>query len=702
MATKSLVFRFGDVEVREREFSILKAGEVLPVEPKAFRVLLILLQNPQKLISKEELLNAVWGDVAVGDNSLARCVALLRRLLGDDTHNPHYIETVATVGYRFICKVEVAEDLSASVERTGDSNGKSENRSALKDSSEAAPRSHKLRNWLLPGSIVGAFGLAVALWCLLHPLPPPRITGYAQITHDGREKRMAGTDGSRLYFTQMQPKSLNQVGVGGGEVAQIPAAVPGIFYMLDVSPDGSNLLVLSLEARNSLWIVRALGGTSRRVGNSESATFSPDGNSIAYSTYEGELWRVQSDGTGGHKLASIGGDADDLHWSPDGKVIRFSRDGVLWEMSANGSNLHQVLPGWQYQGRECCGRWTPDGKFYVFLTSPTVFRGGQIWALDERRGIFRHPSAEPVQLTSGPISWSQPIPGKGTNKIFSDGKTPRGELCRFDTQTKQLQPFLGGISAQDVSFSKDGQSVAYVSYPDGILWKANRDGNSPLQLSSPPIYAMNPRWSPDGSQILFEDIRTYNSSQIYLVSSEGSSPQRILPDGAELGDEPNWSADGHKVVFHAPGNAQPTKNPLRILDLASRKVSVLPGSAGLESPRWSPDGKYIAAMSLNFPGLKVLELATQRWLSLPVDGRIDYPAWSRDSRFIYFLRQINGDRGVYRIRVGEGKTERVADLKDWHITGYWSYWMALDPTDAPLLLRDTGSDDIYALTLEEK
>src|SRR5207344_3205283 len=110
MANKSFVFRFADLEVREREFSLIKAGEALPVEPKAFRVLLILLRNPQKLITKEELLNAVWGDVAVGDNSLARSIALLRRLLGDESRNPRYIETVATVGYRFLCPVPISED----------------------------------------------------------------------------------------------------------------------------------------------------------------------------------------------------------------------------------------------------------------------------------------------------------------------------------------------------------------------------------------------------------------------------------------------------------------------------------------------------------------------------------------------------------------------------------------------------------------
>src|ERR1017187_4106914 len=116
MAGKSFIFRFADVEVREREFSLTKAGEVLPVEPKAFRVLLILLRNPQKLLPKDELLNAIWGDTAVSENSLARSIALLRRLLGDEARDPRFIETVATVGYRWVCKVEVSEENSGDVE----------------------------------------------------------------------------------------------------------------------------------------------------------------------------------------------------------------------------------------------------------------------------------------------------------------------------------------------------------------------------------------------------------------------------------------------------------------------------------------------------------------------------------------------------------------------------------------------------------
>src|SRR5258708_39039475 len=107
---KCFVFTFADVEVREREFCIVKSGEVLPVEPKAFRVLLFLLRSPHRLIAKDELLDAVWNDCAVSDNSLTRSIALLRRLLGDETREPRYIATVPTVGYRFLCDVKVVED----------------------------------------------------------------------------------------------------------------------------------------------------------------------------------------------------------------------------------------------------------------------------------------------------------------------------------------------------------------------------------------------------------------------------------------------------------------------------------------------------------------------------------------------------------------------------------------------------------------
>jgi DNA-binding winged helix-turn-helix (wHTH) protein len=235
MAGKSLVFRFADMEVREREFSIVKAGEVLPVEPKAFRVLLHLLRRPQKLIPKEELLNAVWGETAVSENSLTRSIALLRRLLGDEARDPRFIETVATVGYRWVSRVEAAE------ESVGVEEAPAELPVARNEVKKAGSRK-LVWVWLLTGGAVLGAGSAGTIWYLRRPLPPPRITAYTRLTHDGHKKWPRGTDGSRVYFNDFQYGPISQVAVSGGETARVLVDLPYVSDLESVSPDGSSFI----------------------------------------------------------------------------------------------------------------------------------------------------------------------------------------------------------------------------------------------------------------------------------------------------------------------------------------------------------------------------------------------------------------------------------------------------------------------------
>jgi Tol biopolymer transport system component/DNA-binding winged helix-turn-helix (wHTH) protein len=709
---KSFIFCFDDVEVREREFSLVKAGEVLPIEPKAFRVLVFLLHNPQKLITKEELLDAVWADAAVTESSLTRSIAKLRRVLGDDFQQPRYIETVATVGYRWVCKVEASEDRSGSRGRigggvaTGDVpvERASTNRvtePSAEPSSKGQGRRTTLTKWLLTGGSVLAAGAAIAIWYLHRPLPP-RFSGYTQITHDGLGKVVLGTDGSRVYFNRLSPPSIAQVSVAGGPAVEVPVAVPNP-DLLDVSPDGSSFLVAShAEDDNGalpLWIVRVLGGSIRRLGDGVSAAFSPDGKSVAYSTLQGDIYLVRSDGSDAHKLASPGGYIPLLAWRPDGGAIRFTRDAVLWEISSNGTNPHQLLPGWHGSGKECCGHWTPDGRFFLFLAINSFRTGGQIWALDERRRLFRQPTAEPVQLTMGPILWHQPIFGKDRKTVFTEGDTERGELSRFDPQTRQFKPFLGGISVDDLVFSTDGQSVAYVSYPEGFLWRAKRDGTSPVQLTEPPMEVFYPRWSPDGTQIAFTGGSRELPLEIYTVPADGGNPHRLLPEDKRVEGDPSWSPDGRKIAFVSAITVSDKAGDIRVLDLASHQVTTLPGTVGMGSPLWSPDGRFIVAATSS--GLSILDIGSGRWSVLLDKVSTEDMELSRDGQFLYFLR-TDTDQGVFRVRLSGGKPVLVADLKNWHAAGFFDVWMGLDPTDAPLMLRDIGSNDIYALTLDEK
>jgi Tol biopolymer transport system component len=484
-------------------------------------------------------------------------------------------------------------------------------------------------------------------------------------------------------------------------MAPLPTAVPGRqLGILDVSPDGTDLLLISAPENSevhTLWTERILGGSTRRLAEGVYGSFSPDGKAVVCLKANGDIDVVSADGAESRHLASPGSTAKRPVWSPDGKLIRFHKDGRLWEMSSSGENLHPLLPDWHVPGNQRSGRWSPDGKFYFFLLSAEKYLGGQIWAIDEGRRLPWQKAAQPVQLTNGPIQWQQPVPGRDGKTVFAVGDTRRGELSRLDQKSGQLAPFLGGISAEFVSFSRDGKFIAYVSFPDGILWRANRDGSNRTQLTSPPLYPVNPRWSPDGSQIAFADFYIPEKRAVYTVGADGEkNPQKLLPDspGAEM--DPGWSPDGKKVVISEslpPAN----REEIRILDLTTHRVSAIPGSNGMYSPRWSPDGRYIAVLGREAPFLRIFDLGAQRWSVLPTTGIVAYPCFSSDSQTIYFMR-YGLDQGIFRIRIAGGKEERVLDMKDIHLATFLS--LSLDLTDSPLVLRDAGTHDVYALALE--
>ena len=557
-------------------------------------------------------------------------------------------------------------------------------------------------------------GLTAALWFLHLPLPPPHITEYAPLTNDGHILSVGGTDGSRIYFNSNPWGSIEQVGVSGGEIARVPIAGPHV-GVSDVSPDGSNLLVESLDPF-AIWSVGAVGGSLRFIANHPVSYFlawSPDGKSIAFFDEQGSLDVMRGDGTNVLRLLDVKGRITSIAWSPDGNRIRFTLDDALWEISSSGSNPHPLFSAWHGPEGQCCGRWTPDGDFFVFLAgrnsrigtgaSPRMGAFEQIWALDERHRLFRRAPREPVQLTSGPIHWDTPFPSKDGREIFASGAVPRGELVRFDPKSNELKPFLGGISAEFVSFSWDGSQVAYVTFPDGVLWRAKRDGSERMQLASPPTYPVGcrwSRWSPDGTKILFTAPRNSSVCALYLVSTQGGKPELIAPaeDGVSQGSG-DWSPDGRRIVYHV----RPAVS-LHIFDLDRRETTKIPGSDGLYSPRWSPDGRYIAALTKDYLVVKLFDVKTRQWSTLVQNmwEEWSFPSWSKDSKFLYLLNGVTGGRAVFRVAVSGGKPVRVVDLTEFHPTGFFGFWFGLDPNDAPLLLRDNGTNDIYALALERK
>jgi serine/threonine protein kinase/Tol biopolymer transport system component len=567
------------------------------------------------------------------------------------------------------------------------------------------------------GTVVAS--LTVLAYFALRPPAQPTVSGYFQITHDGLSKHgiiatVAGTnaplvtDGSRVYFTEGVGGSstLAQVSSAGGETAAIPTPIfnPQI---LDISPDRSALLVADFGrpgASAPLWYVPVPAGTPRPLTSltAEDATWSPDGGEIAYVDGE-DLYRARSDGANLRKLVHLPEIGWRPRWSPDGKTIRLTLADAkttlqsLWQVSADGSGLHPLLPGWNTPSEQCCGNWTPDGKYYVFES--TSNDKAEIWAIRDRSPLldFLHRSPDkPFQLTSGQLSSHSPVLSPDGRKLYVLGQQRRGEAQRWDEKSQQWVQALGGLSAEMVDPSPDGQWISYVLFPEGTLWKSRADGSEPQQLTFAPLNVLNHFWSPDGKHIVFTGFGGGTQTRSYQISSDGGVPEP-LTNAEHFELTPSWAPDGQSVVFsYAPFiERTPETVGAFILNLTTHEKRKIPGSEGYFAPAWSPDGRYIAANSIDSRTVVLFDFTTGKWLNL--DSGTGVLRWSPDSKFLYHLSYENGP-AVVRVGTSDLKVERIASLKGVRLAGFMAgIAFGVTPDGAPIILRDTGTEEIYSL-----
>ena len=545
--------------------------------------------------------------------------------------------------------------------------------------------------------------VALALW-LRSPLPPPKVTNFIQLTKN-RERKFPPlvTDGTRLYFITPQKAgwTVAEVSAAGGEPVPIPSHLNDT-VLADISPNGSELLIGSVGTGEEapFYILPLPPGLPRRLGDivAHDASWSPDGEQIVYARAN-ELYVAKHDGSGSRRLVSLSGPAEWPRWSPDGKVLRFTMDDLkagsqaLWEVASDGTHLRPLIPGWSDPPAECCGNWTPDGKHFVF-TSQRERTAINLYVLEEKTGFFRKRNLEPVQLTTGPTFMNGSVPSRDGKKLFAIGGAPLGEVVRYDATSHQFNPFLSGVSAIHLSFTKDGQWVAYAGYPDGTLWRSRTDGSERLQLSYPPMSVLSPQWSPDGKQIAFAGQVPGKPMHIYTVPADGGTPEEISKGGR---DEifPNWSPDGNALFF---GNVWEPSSPTAIyrLDLKTREVKTVNNSEDTRFLSLSPDGNFVATLS-DTNQVLLLDLKADKKTEL-TKMTAHIPVWSRDGNYVYFNSTDQGEPAFYRVQVKNRKVERVASLKDVKRPTSQSFgsWTGLTPDDAPLALRDISTYEIYA------
>jgi len=572
------------------------------------------------------------------------------------------------------------------------------------------PGSENLAGWPKWIAILALVAcIAVLGFWLRSPLPPPRILGSKQITNDGLPKGQLVTDGNRIYFTENPPTrySVSQVSSAGGEVAtvDIPFANP---VVVDVSPEQSELLVgQPFPLESFYWSMPMPAGSPRRLGDvlGHDAVWGPKGKLVF--AKGNDLYIADHDGAGPRKFATAPDFPSGISFSPDETRMRFTATNpinntyAIWESGADGSNMHALFPGWNTPPAECCGRWTPDGKYYVFQSSREG--ASNIWIVPDRSESWRKVARDPVQLTTGPLQFYNPLPSKDGKKLFVVGVQPRAELVRYDSKSGDFVPFLGGISAGDVDFSRDGQWITYVSYPDNILWRGKADGSARLQLTYPPMRAALAHWSPDAKQIAFSGATPGKPWKVFLIAKDGGSPQPVTSDETAEQD-PTWAADGKTLAFGHNNPFLSEKTFIELFNLQTHQISQLAGSQGIASPRWSPDGRYIIAISYDGNKLMLYDAKAERWRQLDIKLQsFGYLAWSQDSAYVYFDTFLSSDAGYFRVRISDSKLERLADLKkvrqypDQFGPGSWT---GLAPGENFILPRDISTQEIYAFDLQ--
>ncbi len=676
------VLRFGVFECDVRAVELRNGDRRIHLSDQPFRLLEVLLDRAGEIVTRQELRERLWPDQDFGDfdDGLNTAINKIRAALHDSAENPRFVETLPRRGYRFIAPVEVLPMPPQPPAEAGDAlhplppaepNATGEPARVPRGEPRFPSRLPRWQEWL--AILLGVGAALTAVWWL-DPLPPPQVTRIDQITTSGGIDAPAKpvSAGRRVYYLLRagDHRDLMQTWLGEGDGSRVAwiEADPVVFA---ASPDASRLLVASQPGSAGpaqLWSMPVVGGPPESLGIQGvlSAVFSPHGNRIAYLRGR-DLCIADANGSHERDIARLPRDASWLAWSPGGRRFRFTTGVLLsgaassiWEITSEGKNLHQILAGWSNPASECCGSWTPDGRYYIFTSS---HRGASnLWALRERGSFWRRSPRGPFQLTFGPDTpWGGAPSGDGRRIFFYNGVW-RVDMQVIDLKTKQFWAFRPAGHSFPVTFSRDGLWIAYRDPPSGALVRSRADGSQQVELAPPSMNASFPRWSPDGRWIAFGGVVAGQPAKSYVVSASGGDPEPLFDSVRDMRDA-DWSGDGKSLVVSvATGPKGSDDRELRLVNFASRRTTRIPGSAGLGMCRWSPDGRYISATLEDGTQLDLWDVRAEKWRVIARGSGIGISVWSPDSRYLYFQALYDKGEPLFRYDVLRERAELIENF----------------------------------------
>jgi Tol biopolymer transport system component len=268
-----------------------------------------------------------------------------------------------------------------------------------------------------------------------------------------------------------------------------------------------------------------------------------------------------------------------------------------------------------------------------------------------------------------------------------------------DRSSRLAKPFLPELGARELAFSPDGESVLFVS--GNSLWRSRQNGSERYQLvknlvSTPVRF---PRWSPDSKKILFEG----RMDGIYIFPAEGGTPESILAP-EQQGYSADWGPDGQRIVFSAleeKVDHSGSQTALYVYDFGNKQSIRIPDSEGLAEVRWSPDGRFLAAITEGSSMLKLYDMKKNQWTEIARGKLMAMPAWAADSRYVYSQDILEPGEPIYRFLAEHPAKERFYSFEDLLQTDVLRCgFEELGPDGSLVVKLSRGGVNVYRIQLE--
>lgn len=645
-----MLYRFDGFTLDTTERTLKRHDDAVPLTPKVFETLVLLVENHVRVVSKDELLSTIWPERFVEESNLTQNISVLRKALGEATSGKKYIATFSGRGYRFLEPILVEEPLAELARSSGQA------KSLLPTRLPTPTQGPKYRILAFTGGCAALLLLTVLFFFRLHP--------------HSRAGTVAAADTRAL-----EPTGAIRTAV----------RMEGAQYQPAWSADGSQLAFAysSVDHSSSAIYIQTVGQMHpRRItdgsGEYTSPVFSPDGRSLVFLHVLPNLSEILIYDLGtarARRLTTLlphnyGLNCRQLDWSPNGDFLvvadkEAANDPLSLYLVFLGSGNKQRLT---YPDMDILGdtepRFSPDGTQIAFIRMKYQYQY-DVYVVPVSGGAIRRLTAQSGIL--GDVDWNTSKQLVYTG--FHDGEF---RMWQMDMQAAAPRPTLASTIATDMplqfSIARKAHRIAFAGYrPDLNIWaldlaKAGDGAAAWKPVIRTPGQDITPFFSPDGKKVAFRS-DVSGRLQIWVSRADGSDAVR-LPTGTLAPNVMSWAPNSQSLIFCSPserGVFQISPNGKS----AMRKISNL----DVTHPFYSVDGKSIFAEAGNF----IYRIPFSGGAAKVISDQGGSPIQqSTDGRYLYFGHG-RMDTAITRVDLATGQQEVIVKTL---IPGYRDAWAA--------------------------